>query len=465
VNRLHKLTLFMLASAASFELSLSGCSSDDTVLGDILEADGSRLVDGAVASEDARVPDDASDGRDADASDARDAALDIDAASEPVVCATQPCATQLVAGDKYFCALLSDHTARCWGYGWLGALGGGELTLPDALNLPPAPVEDLTNATQLSAAGGTTCARTDEGRVRCWGSNDTGQLGLQASPVITDWAKHWVPSDVDLSVDATRVDVTPYSVCATTNAGVYCWGQNQHLQLARANAGATDGPGLADLHGYDVESVAGGLYNVGRGYNTGSLFGLTRDRKIVGWGIVSGRPSSLRMSAVPVPLPVHDVTGIAAGSYHACAVAGGSVYCWGSNETGALGTGIPGQAEFPTLPARAVLAVTESTAVPQQVAVSSVASCVRMTDGSIQCSGEDRFGQLGRGAPGSLAPNFGPATAFTQRAVQVAMSDIATCALVQGGTVHCWGGNKNGELGQGTRDSEPHPSPVRIVFP
>jgi alpha-tubulin suppressor-like RCC1 family protein len=38
------------------------------------------------------------------------------------------------------------------------------------------------------------------------------------------------------------------------------------------------------------------------------------------------------------------------------------------------------------------------------------------------------------------------------------------CALVEDGTVACWGGNERGELGLPTRDTNAHPTPVPVAF-
>jgi alpha-tubulin suppressor-like RCC1 family protein len=171
--------------------------------------------------------------------------------------------------------------------------------------------------------------------------------------------------------------------------------------------------------------------------------------------------SSLAASSWLDYLPPFDGTSYPPerGLAHACAVAKGRLYCWGDSLVGAMGVGLPGRVILPTA------VIVRSDGYPQQVAVSRESTCVRLTDGSIQCTGDDTFGQLGRGADaGRFAEFFTPASAFVGHAVAVAMSDTTTCALVQGGKVLCWGGNRHGELGQGTTDEVPHHAPLAVRF-
>ncbi len=381
---------------------------------------------------------------------------DYDASDEAIVCATDPCATQLVAGESHFCALLSDGTVRCWGDNSRGALGTGEIDGGVDAGFAPMPVVGVSNVTQISAAEYATCARDDDGGVRCWGGNRQGQLGLRAGTALTDTVRHPTPSDVALESEVARVDVGHRSVCALDADGnAICWGGNDQRQLARPDAGTVTagGPGPADLAGFKITRAGAGLT---------TAYGLTKDGRLLGWGAVAGRESSISPDPVPFPIPtLSDVTGFAVAPSHACAIAGGEVHCWGSNNKGALGTGLPDTERFP---AHAPIVTDEKDVFPQQIAAAANTTCVRMTDGSIQCCGDDRLGQLGRGKAGTLTPLFGKATAFVDHAVRVVTSNLATCALVQGGKVMCWGGNANGELGQGTRDSNPHPTPVNVVF-
>lgn len=431
------------AFAACSDDGERGFSTGDEDASAAVEASTPPAAEGDASGEDAGVDLDA--GTDADVA----VAPVYDASDEPVVCAASPCAVQLVAGDNHFCARLEGGTVQCWGANTRGALGAGDTS---ASLTGPTKVVDLAGVTHLSAAELATCARVNDGRVKCWGGNQQGQLGLRASqPALTDALPHASPADVDIDAGLTRVDVGHRAVCALASGGVYCWGQNNQRQLGRADAGtvATGGPGLVDDRGFVLEQIAAGQT---------SVFGLTRDQRLVGWGAVSGRESSSTSTAAMGTLPsLEKVTSFAAGPSHACAVAGGRLHCWGTNAKGVLGTGVPDTALLPT----PVLIATDGGAYPQQLALSASVSCARMTDGTVHCAGDDA---VARGAPGSVSPRFVHVTALSQRAVAVASSLRSVCALVQGGSVMCWGSNANGELGLGTRDADPHPTPSAVVF-
>ncbi|MDF2697103.1 MAG: hypothetical protein K0S65_5486, partial [Labilithrix sp.] len=286
-----------------------------------------------------------------------DAARDVDSAAqrdpfnpadEPVTCAaTGPCAKQIVAGRNHFCALLSDGTVRCWGENGLGELGGGDRKGdPNLVTV----VDGLLNVTQLSAGGSTTCARRDDGSVHCWGENYYGQLGLSAARPSNDYEPHPTASPVDLAEVASRVDVGERSVCAVvTGNKTWCWGNNERSQLARPDDQGSYvlGPALATTDPLVMSKVVFGSWTV---------LGLTAAGEVATWGDVAGRDGLLggRMTSItpdPAPNPIvtlENVTSLVAsvttdrpgsgGGFpprppiklaHACALAAGTVYCWG----------------------------------------------------------------------------------------------------------------------------------------
>ncbi|MBW3536082.1 MAG: hypothetical protein KY453_12855, partial [Gemmatimonadetes bacterium] len=79
------------------------------------------------------------------------------------------------------CALLDDGNVRCWGYGAHGRLGYtrtndiGDDETPGSVG--PVDLGAGRTAVAVSAGGRHTCARLDDGSVRCWGAGFTGRLG------------------------------------------------------------------------------------------------------------------------------------------------------------------------------------------------------------------------------------------------------------------------------------------------
>ncbi len=398
-----------------------------------------------------------------------------DPADEPVSCAAAPCAVDLVAGNSHFCARMNDNTVRCWGDDTKGSLGRGAPGNADAGAdggwLVPR-VADLQQAVQLSAGGTTTCGVVSDGGVYCWGGNDRGQLGLDVSAPAYDADRHPTPSMVALPGAAKRVDVGPTSACAVlANGEVWCWGENAHGQLARATSTTAGVPAKAEMGELRIASTAMGSY-------TG--LGLTEAGDVVSWGAVrdpegslAGRVSSLVIDPRPFAIGLGSVAGLAAGATklhppgpprwawlgigHACAVVKGELFCWGDSLKGALGMG---HQELVVEPRRAELEST--TAWAQQVAIGGDLTCVRLTDGTVECAGDNSFGALGSDATVPYATYFRRVVSFEQHAVKISAATQTVCALVRDGSVLCWGSNGWGELGQGTVDNDAHASPVRV---
>ncbi len=444
---------------------------------------------------------------DAEPSDAGDpdARGAYDPSDVPVVCEASPCATQLVAGGDHFCARLNDGTVRCWGsdaFGVLGTMpadpGGEDPKDPKAGDKDDAggtgstvhSIPELSDVTQISAAGATTCARLGDGTVKCWGDNRAAQLGLELDPPVADEDPHPTPSVVPLESAATRVDVGHGGVCAFLGSGkLWCWGKDDHAQLARPGGDAGLDP-LNPVRGPGIAAIAPLVLTRSSG-STNTMLGLDAQGRVWTWGASGGKPGILygRVASIspnPTPKPITslgDVTDLVASVWilppddpppwepgvpplpytppppraHACAIAKGEVYCWGQSNAGALCTGLP---DKETEPRHAPI---DAKTWPQRLAVGDEITCARMTDGSVYCCGSDTRGRLGTGTKGVLSPLFGKAHAFVGYAVQVATSDSAVCALTKGGTVECWGSNEKGELGT-PPDEIDHPSPVKIVF-
>lgn len=226
-------------------------------------------------------------------------------ALEPVPLGTDRHALQITAGLHHNCALLDDHSVKCWGQNNLGQLGAGDVVQrgdePDATGdaLPRVNLGNGLLARAVFAGQDFTCAILEDRRVKCWGDNQNGQLGNGDYETRGDVAERMgdaLPfADLGTEFAAKSLALGSYHACAlSTNGAVKCWGANGDGQL---------GTGSAENHGVPVESMGSGLLPVD--------FGASR-----------------------------RAAAIASGSEHVCAsIEDGSVFCWGRNSSGQLGLG------------------------------------------------------------------------------------------------------------------------------
>lgn len=90
----------------------------------------------------------------------------------------------------------------------------------------------------------------------------------------------------------------------------------------------------------------------------------------------------------------------------------------------------------------------EGCVAPVELALGSDHTCARMSDGTVTCWGLNSQGQLGvpLSTPQSATPLQVPGV---ESAVGLVAGHELSCALIDGGTVRCWGRNNEGQLGAG----------------
>jgi alpha-tubulin suppressor-like RCC1 family protein len=304
----------------------------------------------------------------------------------------------IAAGEEYTCALTIAGGVKCWGDNDSGQLGNGTTTD----SLAPVDVSGLTSGVIAIAAGGSpfferhTCALTSAGGVKCWGSNLYGQLGSD-----TQDTNHLTPVDVSgLSSGAIAIAVGEHFTCAVTSAGgAKCWGNNKFGQ--------------------------------------------------VGDGTTANRPTPVDVSGLS-----SGVAAIDTGLEHTCALTStGGVKCWGNNDFGQLGDGASGLSPTPTN----VLGLTNQGAA---IAAGSFHTCALTSAGGVKCWGDNFFGQLGDGTTTDRRLTPVNVSGLSSGVMTIAAGHGHTCALTSAGGVKCWGWNGSGQLGDGTRTA--HRTPVDV---
>lgn len=144
------------------------------------------------------------------------------------------------------------------------------------------------------------------------------------------------------------------------------------------------------------------------------------------------------------------------GSEHNCILqSDGAAWCWGFGWAGQLGNGSFGISFVP-------VAIDVSQAGGYvDLAMGTDHTCGVALDGRVFCFGHNASGQLGLGAGAQeivSEPTFNGVTL----ARGVAAAGSHTCAVLANGTVKCWGNNEDGQLGAGIADTEKN-VPVNVV--
>lgn len=80
------------------------------------------------------------------------------------------------------------------------------------------PIAELARFSSLAAGSGHSCGVTPQGTVKCWGDNDSGQLGNNSTSFSL------APVDVVGLTNVTTVSVGGTHTCAVTTGAVKCWG-------------------------------------------------------------------------------------------------------------------------------------------------------------------------------------------------------------------------------------------------
>jgi alpha-tubulin suppressor-like RCC1 family protein len=327
-------------------------------------------------------------------------------------------ATEVSAGGPVTCAVLSTGHVDCWGsdeWGEVGVEVGKELCRNEITCIKrPVEIKGITEATQVSASRGVesdACAVLASGHIDCWGNGSSGQLGNGKYEETV-----YTPVEVQNIDDATEVSAGSGRTCALLSTGhVDCWGGN-NLEESGKSATPSEMPGITDATAVSVGGEhACVLLSTGHiecwGWNN---YGELGDGTWTGPETCVVPTREHGCSKTPVEVQgIANATQVGAGLDHTCAVlATGPIECWGSDDFDQLGTGTQEGPETcdtnacSTVPIEP-LRITNAT----QVSSNDGGSCALLSTATVDCWGMDTHGQLGNGITVKEQPygtNFGP---------------------------------------------------------
>ncbi len=330
---------------------------------------------------------------------------------------------KMISGGSSSCVLDTLGRVRCW-----GSNSSGQLGTENAINYGSAPSQMGANLRRVNLGTGRTakdlalgqshaCAILDNDRVKCWGSNSYGQLGLESTLSYgrTPGSMGDALPEINLGtgLKARKIFAGHAFTCAILdNDAVKCWGRNNFGQLG-----------------------VGSTTNLGS-----SAFQMGDNLPALNLG-ASGK-----------------VVSLALGSFHGCALfEDGQIKCWGQSNFGQLG--------LEDTRTRGVLPGDMGDQLPavnlgqdrkaQALVAGIYHTCALLDNGGVRCWGRNFNGQLGIGsttnrgtAPGQMGDNL-PYVYFGNsiKAKSLSANYDSTCAILENDELKCWGLNESGELG------------------
>ena len=293
-------------------------------------------------------------------------------------------------------AIRDNNTIWSWGADQYGELG----RTPRANRSSPVQIGALSNWSQVACGNNHVISVKTDGTLWSWGYNGNGELGLSDN---TDRSS---PVQVGLDNNWSKVSGgANHSLAIKTDGTLWAWGAN--------TAGETG-------HG------------ISRGVGASGILSPRQVGTDSNWAEIAG------------------------GNYFTLAIkTDGTLWAWGDNPNGNLGTGNTTDYSFPTQVGSLtnwskIAASNNQTGTCHSLAVK--------TDGTLWAWGIGSLGALGNGSTlnRSSPVQIGTDTGW----IAVDAGDRLSIALKQNGTIWTWGQNASGQLGLG--DITNRSSPVQV---
>jgi alpha-tubulin suppressor-like RCC1 family protein len=244
------------------------------------------------------------------------------------------------AGAAHTLAVRADGTLWGWGLNQFGQLGDGTFTTRHS----PQPI-DTNEMWQAVAAGWDyTVALRADGSLWTWGNNNTGQLG-NGTLMNTNRPQPIGTNATWRAIATEGTGPASHSLAIRSDGTLWAWGANNDGQLGIGTYSSTNAPQQVGTNTNWEAVAAGGRHTVA----------LREDGTLWTWGrnengqLGNGTDGPFENANTPQQVGIQETwVAVTAGREHTVALrADGSLWAWGDNGWGQLGTGTFDDANTP----------------------------------------------------------------------------------------------------------------------
>ena len=298
----------------------------------------------------------------------------------------------------------------------------------------------------LATGSGHSCAILDNGSAMCWGLDNYGQLGDGGDATNRNKPTTYVSIEDGQSV--TQIYAKQSRTCIVLNDNTAnCWGFNEDGQAGDDSTNTYKSPSakVQFPDGKRVKSMGMGLKHT---------CAILEDDTLTCWGLDShgalgngNSDTSDKYTPQTITTPSdRKVVKVEPGATHTCILLDdGGVMCWGRDNVGQLGNGDTSDT---------IHAPSSNVALPEGRAATDLSvgdhhSCALLDNGSIACWGQNNYGQLGENTTTHRSIPIYPHLPAGSSAVSVEVGPYNSCAILENSSLYCWEHNHYGRLGIG----------------
>lgn len=336
-----------------------------------------------------------------------------------------------------------------------------QIVTPSENNPPVINNEVPVKFTDISSGEFMVCGTSTSNKIYCWGANTMDSLGRVGFEQNGSSTPEIISSLKDKSVSPASLSLGGYGHnCFLDNQKPYCWGSMAKGYSGSITYNSTEPQEilLANNSALDqVTSISSG----------DDVCAISNDKKLYCWQKGQFFNSELKYPAKLVTIgttPLSNVKQVSSAGSTKCAVTfSGDAYCWGYG-TYPLGTGQRNSAPLKVLNPQGSSPLTNVASISTN---GTGTTCAVMNDGSLYCWGSNYGGQIGNSTnqntdfPSRVVGENNSGFLSNVKQVSAGSASASSCAVTNDGKAYCWGNNIAWSIGNGTQLNSYSPKRVK----